>query len=82
MGGVDQLPLAPWNGPAPGPAPYKPLSVPGRIQAEDYNLGGEGVAYHDTTPGNTGGAYRQDDVDIETGWRRHRTSAGSGTASA
>lgn len=47
------------------PAPYKPLSVPGRIQAEDYNLGGEGVAYHDTTPGNAGGAYRQDDVDIE-----------------
>ena len=31
------------------PAPYKPLSVPGRIQAEDYDLGGEGVAYHDTT---------------------------------
>ncbi len=50
-----------------GPAPFKPLSVPGRIQAEDYNLGGEGVAYHDTTPGNSGGAYRHDDVDIETG---------------
>ncbi len=50
-----------------GPQPYRPLSVPGRIQAEDYNLGGEGVAYHDTTPGNTGGAYRHDDVDIETG---------------
>ena len=42
-----------------GPEPYKPLSVPGRIQAEDYDLGGEGVAYHDTTPGNLGGAYRQ-----------------------
>ncbi|WP_440951227.1 carbohydrate-binding protein [Methanosphaerula subterraneus] len=66
MGGVDQFPLAPWNGPAPGPTPYQPLSVPGRIQAEDYNLGGEGVAYHDTTPGNEGGVYRQDDVDIET----------------
>ncbi len=50
-----------------GPQPYRPLSVPGKIQAEDYNLGGEGVAYHDTTPGNTGGAYRNDDVDIETG---------------
>ena len=35
-----------------------------RVQAEDYNVGGEGVAYHDTTPGNSGGAYRQDDVDI------------------
>ena len=30
-----------------------------RIQAEDY------VDYHDTTPGNIGGAYRNDDVDIE-----------------
>jgi hypothetical protein len=28
-------------------------------QAEDYN------AFYDTTPGNTGGAYRSDDVDIE-----------------
>ena len=41
-------------------------TVPGRIEAEDYDNGGEGVAYHDTTPGNTGGAYRHDDVDIET----------------
>ncbi len=29
------------------------------FQAEDYN------AFYDTTPGNTGGAYRNDDVDIE-----------------
>ncbi len=39
--------------------------MPGTIQAEDYDLGGEGVAYHDTTPGNQGGVYRYDDVDIE-----------------
>jgi len=39
--------------------------APGIIQAEDYDPGGEGVAYHDNTPGNTGGAYRSDDVDIE-----------------
>lgn len=36
-----------------------------RIQAEDYDVGGEGVAYHDTTPGNTGKEYLGDDVDIE-----------------
>ena len=48
------------------PTPYKPLAIPGTIQAEDYDLGGEGVAYHDTTAGNSGGAYRQDGVDIET----------------
>jgi hypothetical protein len=29
------------------------------FQAEDYS------AFHDTTPGNTGGAYRNDDVDIQ-----------------
>ena len=39
--------------------------IPGRIEAEDYDLGGEGVAYHDTTSGNEGGEYRSDDVDIE-----------------
>ncbi len=48
-----------------GPTPFKDLAIPGTIQAEDYDLGGEGVAYHDTTPGNEGGAYRHDDVDIE-----------------
>ncbi len=64
---TDALPLAPWNGtPVIVPTPYRPLSIPGRIQAEDYDVGGENVSYHDTTPGNTGGAYRHDDVDIET----------------
>src|SRR6266852_3106731 len=42
-----------------------PASVPGTIQAEDFDEGGEGVAYHDTTPGNSGGQYRGTDVDIE-----------------
>jgi len=40
-------------------------TIPGRIEAEDYMLGGEGTAYHDTTSGNNGGEYRVDDVDIE-----------------
>jgi hypothetical protein len=43
-----------------------PTALPGRIQAEDYDTGGENVGYYDTTPGNSGGQYRQDDVDIET----------------
>ncbi|NCC53442.1 MAG: carbohydrate-binding protein, partial [Spartobacteria bacterium] len=38
--------------------------VPCRIEAEDYNTGGEGVAYHDASSGNSGGQYRGDDVDI------------------
>src|SRR6516225_2269816 len=43
-----------------------PTALPARIQAEDYDTGGENVGYYDTTPGNSGGQYRQDDVDIET----------------
>ena len=30
-----------------------------RLQAEDYTW------FYDTTPGNTGGSYRSDDVDIQ-----------------
>jgi endonuclease/exonuclease/phosphatase family metal-dependent hydrolase len=41
------------------------VSIPGTIQAAEYDNGGEGIAYLDTTPGNSGGAYRSDDVDIE-----------------
>jgi PKD repeat protein len=46
--------------------PYNgPHNVPGTVQAEDYDLGGNNVAYYDTTAGNAGGKYRNDDVDIE-----------------
>ena len=41
------------------------FAIPGRIEAEDYLEGGEGAGYHDTTVGNSGRAYRNDDVDIE-----------------
>ena len=41
------------------------LSSPTRIEAEDYITGGQGIGYFDTTSGNTGGAYRSDDVDIQ-----------------
>jgi hypothetical protein len=42
-----------------------PIQIPGQFEAEDFDKGGEGVAYHDTTPGNQGGAYRtSEDVDI------------------
>ena len=50
------------------PQPYRgaPLSLPGRLQAEEFDSGPESLAYHDTTPANTGGAYRTNDaVDIE-----------------
>ncbi len=43
-----------------------PVSVPGRIQAENYDEGGEGRAYHDTESQNIGLAYRPNEgVDLE-----------------
>ncbi|HEX6739208.1 MAG TPA: carbohydrate-binding protein, partial [Vicinamibacteria bacterium] len=50
-----------------GQAPYlgTARAIPGTIQAEHYDTGGEGVAYHDTTAGNTGGQLRTDGVDIQ-----------------
>ncbi|WP_049903141.1 malectin domain-containing carbohydrate-binding protein [Halococcus agarilyticus] len=49
-------------------------TLPGRVQAEDFDTGGEGVSYHDTTPGeedDTAGEYRSSDVDIEAGSGGH-----------
>jgi hypothetical protein len=39
--------------------------VPGTIQAEDFDNGGEGVAYHDTDTVNSGGVYRSTGVDVQ-----------------
>jgi beta-glucanase (GH16 family) len=56
-------------GPAPpGPStPYSgtPMAVPGTIEAENYDNGGENSAYHDVDGGNSGNSYRSDGVDIE-----------------
>jgi len=49
------------------------------IEAEDYDLGGEGVAYHDTTSDHLGGGYRSDAVDVQSGgsqWVQHWVYAG------
>ena len=52
-----------------GQSPYPsgvPWAIPGTIQAENFDLGGETVAYHDSDAANTGGQYRTSDgVDIE-----------------
>jgi hypothetical protein len=56
---------------APGTqSPFKgaPFPVPGLIEAENFDFGGEGVAYHDAVAGNAGGLYRpSEDVDIVAG---------------
>ncbi|UYZ63124.1 cellulase family glycosylhydrolase [Hymenobacter weizhouensis] len=60
--------------PADARTPFAPLTIPGTIPATDYDLGREGVTYHDSystrtdyrelKPTNHGGAYRNDGVDI------------------
>jgi len=55
------------NPPGPVQSPFlgSPFPVPGVIQAEDFDNGGEGVAYHDNVSGNAGGLYRTGEaVDI------------------
>lgn len=71
-------PTPPTPTPAPSPTPPPPstpvaqapytsaIPIPGRLEAENYDKGGENVAYHDTTTTNQGGKYRTDGVDIET----------------
>ncbi|CAM9314443.1 unnamed protein product [Laminaria digitata] len=44
----------------------QPWSLPGVIEAEDFDQGGEGVAYYDVDQNNRGNAYRQtESVDIQ-----------------
>lgn len=41
-------------------------TIPGKIQAENYDLGGQGVAFNETTTANQGNAYRTTEaVDVE-----------------
>ncbi len=53
--------------PTPGQTPYggTAAAVPGTVEAEDFDEGGEGVAYHDSDATNSGGQYRSTGVDIE-----------------
>ncbi len=56
----------------PTPVPQTPYggtawTIPGTIQAEDFDDGGEGVAYHDLTSSNEGWEYRTSEaVDLQT----------------
>ena len=57
----------PVDPPTTQSTPYSgtPIAMPGRIEAEKYDKGGEGVAYHDTIAGNSGNTFRTDGVDIQ-----------------
>jgi len=55
---VPATPQTPYNG--------KAQKLPGKVEMENYDLGGEGVGYHDTDSQNQGGKYREDGVDVVT----------------
>src|SRR5262245_27650342 len=57
--------IAKPNPPVSTPYSGTAAPIPGTIQAENFDNGAEGTAYHDTAAGNSGGAYRQTRVDIE-----------------
>jgi hypothetical protein len=52
----------------PAPKAYKgPHYIPGKIEAEDFDVNDEGISYHDADTDNKGGKYRTTSgVDIET----------------
>ena len=41
-----------------------PWAMPGTVEMENFDIGGEGVAYHDASTSNEGGKYRATGVDI------------------
>lgn len=73
-----------WQGGGTPEAPFggTPSAVPGVLQAENYNTGGQGVAYSVNSTNGTGNAYRTDGVDLEAtsdtggGYNLGWTSAG------
>ncbi|UYZ62502.1 RICIN domain-containing protein [Hymenobacter weizhouensis] len=73
---VEITPASSGGNPSPVQAAYggTARTLPGTIQAEDYDTGGQGVAYSDSDGGNNGGAYRAAEaVDLQA-----TTDAGGG----
>jgi len=50
---------------AEGPFGGTPAAIPGTVQAENYDTGGQGVAYNVTSVNGTANNYRSDGVDLE-----------------
>ena len=71
LSGIYAQTQSPYNG--------TPRTIPGIIEAEDFDEGGEGVAYHDVTPANEGWYRTSESVDIKSyycGYDNSVTSVG------
>jgi hypothetical protein len=67
VGNFNAIRVTPSTGGSTASRPYggAPVVLPGTLQAEHFDLGGEGVAYHDLSSGNEGGELRNEGVDVE-----------------
>jgi hypothetical protein len=54
------------TGTSGGPFGGTPAAIPGVVQAENYDLGGQGVGYSVSSVNGTGNGYRADGVDLES----------------
>jgi hypothetical protein len=61
----EEAPTPPASGYSGTPYSGAPIAVPGTFEAEDFDKGGDNVAYRDLSSGNAGGQYRAgESVDI------------------
>ena len=61
-----------------GPYGGTPAAVPGTVQAANYDVGGQGVAYNVTSVNGSANSYRSDGVDLEDTADTQDTSAAGG----
>ena len=54
------------TGSGEGPFGGTPAAIPGTVLAENYDTGGQGIAYNVTSVNGTDNSYRSDGVDLET----------------
>ncbi|WP_245594539.1 carbohydrate-binding protein [Actinospica robiniae] len=65
LGGIAQIGLPGNSGSAEAPYGGTAATVPGTVQAENYDTGGQGVAYSVSSVNGSANSYRSDGVDLE-----------------
>ena len=63
---INYVTFALEQGATEGPYGGTPAAIPGTVQAENYDTGGQGVAYNVTSTNGTDNGYRSDGIDLET----------------
>ena len=61
---IDNIPLPDFSNTVPQTAFVEGMTIPGTIEMENYDLGGQSVSFSDKDFVNEGGALREDGVDI------------------